>query len=66
VGDVSVQVGTVPGAWNPGVFSMIRSLSETIIIPIAGMILTFILCYELIQMIVDKNNMHDSVCGKGC
>ncbi|MDL2232389.1 hypothetical protein LJC63_02250 [Ruminococcaceae bacterium OttesenSCG-928-L11] len=46
-------------SWNPGVFSMIRSLSETVIIPIAGMILTFILCYELIQMIIDKNNMHD-------
>ena len=59
VGDVAVQVGTAPGAWNPGVFSMIRSLSETVIIPIAGMILTFILCYELIQMIIDKNNMHD-------
>lgn len=45
--------------WNAGVFSMIRTLSETVIIPIAGMILTFVMTYELIQMIIEKNNMHD-------
>lgn len=59
VGDVAAQVGQTPAGFNPGVFSMIRNISETVIIPIAGMILTFILCYELIQMIIDKNNMHD-------
>lgn len=59
VGDVSVQVGQTPQNWNSGVFSMIRALSDNVIVPIAGMILTFVLCYELISMIIDKNNMHD-------
>ncbi len=59
VGDVTVLVGQTPEAMSPGVFSMIRTLSETVILPIAGMILTFVLCYELIQMIIDRNNMHD-------
>lgn len=59
VGEIATQVGQTPQNWNSGVFSMIKTLSETVIIPIAGMILTFVLCYELIQMIIDKNNMHD-------
>lgn len=59
VGEVSVQVGQTPQSWNSGVFSMIRSLSDNVIVPIAGMILTFVLCYELISMIIDRNNMHD-------
>lgn len=59
VGDVSVQVGQTPQNWNSGVFSMIRALSDNVIVPIAGMILTFVLCYELISMIIDRNNMHD-------
>lgn len=59
VGDVAAQVGQTPASFNPGVFSMIRTLSDTVIIPIAGMILTFILCYELIQMIIERNNLHD-------
>ena len=59
VGEISTQVGTTPSAWNGGVFSMIKSLSETVIIPIAGVILTFIMCYELIQMVIDRNNLHD-------
>lgn len=59
VGDIAGQVGQTPGDFEPGVFSMIRSLSDTAIIPIAGMILTFVMCYELIQMIIEKNNMHD-------
>lgn len=59
VGDVSVQVGQTPQNWNSGVFSMIRALSDNVIVPIAGMILTFVLCYELISMVIDKNNMHD-------
>lgn len=59
VGDVAADVGTSPEAWNSGVFSMIRTLSDNVIVPIAGIILTFVLCYELISMIVEKNNMHD-------
>ena len=45
--------------WNAGVFSMIRSLSESVIIPIAGVILAFVMTYELIQMVIDRNNLHD-------
>jgi len=59
VADIATQVGQTPEGWNSGVFSMIKDLSETVIIPIAGIILTFVLCYELIQMIIDRNNMHD-------
>lgn len=59
VGDVAADVAKAPQDWNSGVFSMIRSLSDNVIVPIAGVILTFVLCYELISMIVDKNNMHD-------
>ena len=59
VGDVAADVGKTPQDWNAGVFSMIRSLSDNVIVPIAGMILTFVLCYELISMITEKNNMHD-------
>ena len=59
VGEISVQVGTTPAAWNAGVFSLIRQLSETVILPIAGLILTFVATYELIQMILEKNNMDE-------
>lgn len=59
VGEIAVQVGTTPAAWNAGVFSLIRQLSETVILPIAGLILTFVATYELIQMIIDRNNLHD-------
>lgn len=59
VGDIAVQVGQTPQGFNASVFNMIKNLSDTVIIPIAGMILTFVLCYELIQMIIEKNNMHD-------
>lgn len=57
VADVAQQVGQSPEAWNSSIFSMIRALSDTAIVPIAGMILTFVLCYELIQLIIEKNNM---------
>ena len=57
VGSVASQVGTTPANFSPGVFSMIRNVSESVIIPIAGMILTFIACYELIQLIIDHNNL---------
>lgn len=59
VGEIAGQVGQTPEAFNSGVFSMIRTLSETAVLPIAGMILTFVMCYELISMITEKNNMHD-------
>ena len=59
VGEIATQVGTTPAAWHAGVFSMIRQLSETVVLPIAGIVLTFVMCYELIQMIVDRNNLHD-------
>ena len=57
VNSIAGNVGQTPGEFNPGVFGMIRALSETAIIPVAGMILTFVLCYELIQLIIEKNNM---------
>ena len=59
VGEIAVQVGTTPAAWNAGVFSLIRQLSETVILPIAGLILTFVATYELIQLIIETNNLHD-------
>lgn len=59
VQDVAAQVGQTPQGWNSNIFNMIRTLSETVVIPIAGMILTFVLVYELIQMILEKNNMHE-------
>lgn len=59
VGEIAVQVGTSPAAWHAGVFSLIRQLSETVVLPIAGLILTFVATYELIQMLIDRNNLHD-------
>ena len=59
VGEIAAQVGTTPAAWNAGVFSLIRQLSETVVLPIAGLILTFVATYELIQMLIDRNNLHD-------
>ena len=59
IGEIAGEVGKTPAAWNGGVFSMIQSLSENVIVPIAGLILTFVMCYELIRMVIDKNNLHD-------
>ena len=59
VGEIAGQVGTTPQAWNGGVFNMVRNLSETVIVPIAGAILAFLMTLELIQLIIDKNNLHD-------
>ena len=59
VGSIAGEVGKTPMQWNGDVFSMIRNISETVIIPIAGLILAFVMCYELIQMVIDKNNLHD-------
>ena len=59
VTDIAVQVGQTPAGWNAGIFAMIRMLSETVVLPIAGIILTFVMCYELINMIIERNNMAD-------
>ena len=59
VGEIAVEVGKTPSGWNGGVLSMIHSVSDTVIIPIAGMILAFVLTYELIQMLIDRNNLHE-------
>lgn len=59
VGEIAGEVGMTPSAWNSGVFSMIQNLSETVILPIAGIILTFVMCYELIQIVIEKNNLND-------
>lgn len=59
VSTIAAQVGTTPQGWNSSIFNMIRNLSDTVVLPIAGLILTFVLCYELITMVTEKNNMHD-------
>ena len=58
-GEIATQVGQTPQGWNAGIFSMIRTLSENVIVPIAGLVITYVLCYELISMVTEKNNMHD-------
>lgn len=59
VGEISTQVGMTPQGWNSGIFNMIKNLSDSVILPIAGLILAFVMTLELIQIITDKNNMHD-------
>lgn len=59
VGTIATEVGQTPQGWNAGIFSLVKNLSENVIIPIAGLIITFVLCYELITVITEKNNMHD-------
>ena len=59
VGTIAAEVGTTPQAWNSNIFSMIQTLSETVIIPIAGIIITYVLCVELIGMVTERNNLHD-------
>ena len=61
VGEIAGQVGATPQAWNGTIYSMIRSLSDNVIVPIAGVILDFVMTLELIQMVSDKNNMHGDV-----
>ena len=62
VGEIAGEVGMTPSAWNSGIFNMVRNLSETVIVPIAGAILAFVMTLELIQLITDKNNLNDDVC----
>lgn len=59
VSEIAGNVGMTPQAWNSSIFNMIRNLSDNVVVPIAGIILTFVMVYELVQMIVEKNNMHD-------
>ena len=59
VAEISGQVGLSPQAWNGSIFNMIQNLSETVIVPIAGAILAFVMTLELIQLITDKNNLND-------
>ena len=61
VGEIAGQVGTTPQAWNSSIHNMIRTLSDNVIVPIAGVILAFIMTLELIQMVSEKNNMHGDV-----
>lgn len=58
-GQIAAQVGQTPQGWNGGIYNMIQSLSNSVILPIAGIIITFVLCYELISLLTEKNNMHD-------
>ena len=57
VEEIAGNVGTTPADFSPGVFSLIQNISESVILPIAGIILTFIACWELIQMIIEHNNL---------
>ena len=59
VGTIASEVGQTPSGWDSGIYNMVRSLSENVMVPIAGIIITFVLCYELITLITEKNNMHD-------
>ena len=59
VGTIAGEVSKTPSTWNSGIFDMIKTLSDNVIVPIAGMIISFVLIYELITMVIDKNNMHD-------
>ena len=56
---IAAHVWQTPQGWNGNIYSMIQNLSDSVIVPIAGMIITFVLCYELISMLTEKNNMHD-------
>lgn len=58
-GEIASQVGMTPQGWNSSIYNMVQSLSNSVIIPIAGIIITMVLCYELISMLTDRNNLHD-------
>ena len=59
VGTIANEVGKTPQGWNANIFSMIQTLSENVIVPIAGLVITYVLCVELISMVTEKNNLHD-------
>ena len=58
-GEIASQVGMTPQGWNSSIYNMVQSLSNSVIVPIAGIIITMVLCYELISMLTDRNNLHD-------
>ncbi len=59
VGDIAAQVGSTPQAWNGSIFNMVQSLSQNVVLPVAGVILAFVMTLELVQILMDKNNFHD-------
>ncbi len=61
VGTIAGEVGKTPSQWDSGIFNMIRNLSDNVIVPIAAIIITYVLCYELITAITEKNNMRDVI-----
>lgn len=65
VGEAIVEVGKSPSAWNSSIFNMVQNLSETVMIPIAGVILAFVMTLELFQLVTDRNNLHDRVFCEG-
>ena len=65
VGEIAAQVGQTPQGWNADIFNLIRTISEMVVIPVAGVIMTFILCYELIHMVIEKNNMSEVILYRG-
>ena len=58
-GEIAAQIGTTPQAWNAGIYGMVHTLSENVVMPIAGVILAFVMTLELVQILMDKNNFHD-------
>ena len=63
VGTIAAEVGQTPSTWNGSIFSMVQSLSDTVIVPIAGMVITAVLCYELINAVISSNAIHDQDVG---
>ena len=59
VGDIATQVGSTPQAWNASIFNMVQNLSQNVVLPVAGVILAFVMTLELVQILMDKNNHHD-------
>ena len=59
VGTIATEVGKTPSSWNGSIYTMVKGLSDNVIVPIAGIIITFVLCYELISMVTEKNNMSE-------
>ena len=66
VEDIAVQVGSTPQAWNASIFNMVQNLSQNVVLPVAGVILAFVMTLELVQILMDNNNFHDDVCYKRC
>jgi len=59
VGDIAGEVSKTPVTWNNSIFQMMQGISESVIVPVAGIVIAYVLCYELISMVMEKNNMQD-------